>query len=83
VQVPTVAAATGPYTAAIRSGVNGYIARNEEEWRDRLLVLIDDQGTRQGIGREAYWHALVRFGPEAQCLDGLALIADLTAAPYR
>jgi glycosyltransferase involved in cell wall biosynthesis len=83
VQVPTVAAATGPYTAAIRSGVNGYIARNEEEWRDRLLVLIDDQGTRQEMGREAYWHALVRFGPEAQCLDGLALIADLTAAPYR
>jgi hypothetical protein len=78
-QVPTVAAATAPYAAAIQSGVNGYVARDEAEWRDRLVALIDDQDTRQRLGREAYWHALVRFGPEAQCLDGLAVIAKLTA----
>jgi glycosyltransferase involved in cell wall biosynthesis len=79
VQVPTVAAATAPYAAAIQSGINGYIARSEAEWRDLLVTLIDEQDTRRRLGREAYWHALVRFGPEAQCLDGLAVIAELTA----
>jgi hypothetical protein len=78
VQVPTVATATAPYAAAIQSGINGYVARDEAEWQDCLLALIDDQDMRQRLGREAYWHALVRFGPEAQCLDGLAVIAELT-----
>ena len=74
-----MATATAPYAAAIQSGINGYVATDEAEWRDRLVALIDDQDTRQRVGREAYWHALVRFGPEAQCLDGLAVIAKLTA----
>lgn len=77
VHVPTVAAATAPYAAAIQSGINGYIARDEAEWRDHHLTLIDDKDTRERLGCEAYWHAMVRFGPEAQCLDGLAVIAEL------
>ncbi len=78
VEVPTVAAATAPFAAAIQSGINGFVARNETEWWDHLVKLIDDQDLRQRLGREAYWHALVRFGPEAQCLDGLAVLAELT-----
>ncbi len=79
-QVPSVAAATAPFAAAIQTGINGYIARDEAEWRDCLLALIDDHETRRRVGRAAYWHALVRFGPEAQCLDGLAAIAQLAGA---
>ncbi len=77
-QVPTVAAATAPYAAAIESGNNGFLARNEAEWRRCLFTLIDDPDTRRRMGRAAYWHSLVRFGPEAQTLDGLAAIAELT-----
>ncbi len=77
-QVPTVAAATAPYAAAIESGNNGLLARDEAEWRNCLFALIDDPDTRQRMGRTAYWHSLVRFGPEAQTLDGLAAIAELT-----
>ncbi len=79
-QVPSVAAATAPFAAAIQTGINGYLAREEAEWRDCLLALIDDHETRRRMGRVAYWHALVRFGPEAQSLDGLAAIAQLTGA---
>ncbi len=82
-QVPTVAAATEPFAAAIRSGTNGYLARGETEWRSCLLALIDDEEARRRMGRTAYWRALVRFGPEAQCLDGLAVIGELTATHYR
>ncbi len=78
-KVPTVAAATAPYAAAIESGVNGYVARSEADWRAHLLALIDDQSLRARIGREAWWQAVVRFGPEAQCLDGLAVIEQLIA----
>lgn len=79
VQVPTVAAATAPYAAAIQSGTNGYLARGEAEWREHLLALIDDREARRRMGRTAYWHALVRFGPEAQSLDGLSVIGQLIA----
>ncbi len=78
--VPTVAAATAPYAAAIQPGSNGFIARDEAEWRDCLLALIDDHELRRRVGQAAYWHALVRFGPEAQCLDGLAAVAQLAGA---
>ncbi len=77
-QVPTVAAATAPYAAAIESGNNGFLARNEAEWRNCLFALIDDPDSRRRMGRAAYWHSLVRFGPEAQTLDGLAVVAELT-----
>ena len=79
VQVPTVAAATAPYAAAIQSGTNGYLARGEADWREHLLALIDDREARRRMGRTAYWHALVRFGPEAQSLDGLSVIGQLIA----
>ncbi|MEO5718001.1 MAG: glycosyltransferase [Chthoniobacterales bacterium] len=80
VQVPTAASATAPYAAAIESGTNGYIARDEAEWRRCLLALIDDPDARRRMGRTAYWHSLVRFRPEAQTLDGLAVVAQLIAA---
>jgi O-antigen biosynthesis protein len=78
-KVPTVATPTAPFAAAIESGTNGYLARGETEWRNCLLALIDDEETRQRLGREAYWHSLVRFGPEAQTLDGLAVVALATS----
>ncbi|MBA2434805.1 MAG: glycosyltransferase [Chthoniobacterales bacterium] len=77
--MPTVASATEPYAAAIQSGVNGFVARDEADWRDHLLALIDDQAARERVGREAFWHAVVRFGPEAQCLGGLSAIGELIA----
>ncbi|MEO8045557.1 MAG: glycosyltransferase [Spartobacteria bacterium] len=76
-KVPTIAAATAPYASAIQSGVNGYVARDAAEWRACLLALIDDETSRARLGREAFWHAIVRFGPEAQCLDGLEVPAGL------
>ena len=78
-RVPTVASATGPFKAAIRSGINGYCVEREAEWRECLLELIENDAERRRLGREAYWHAIVRFGPEAQCLDGLEVLADLSA----
>lgn len=82
-RVPTIAAATAPFAAAIVSGSNGYLARDEAEWRSALLALVDDPESRRQMGLTAYWHALVRFGPEAQTLDGLAVVAKLTTAGGR
>ncbi|MGI8958094.1 MAG: glycosyltransferase [Chthoniobacterales bacterium] len=78
-QIPTVASATVPYAAAIQSGINGCIARDEAEWRLSLLALIDDPSLRKRMGQAAYWHALVHHGPEAQCLDGLTATGKLSA----
>lgn len=82
-QIPSIAAQTEPYAAAIQSGINGYLAESETAWRTGLLELIDDEERRRQVGRTAYWHALVRFGPEAQSLDGLAVIEELVGLCYR
>ena len=82
-RVPTVASATGPFKAAIQSGINGYCVEHEAEWRECLLELIENGNERRRLGQEAYWHAIVRFGPEAQCLDGLRLLTDLSQERQR
>ena len=76
--MPTVATATGPLKAAIRSGVDGYCVADDTQWYECLCLLIDDSGARRRCGEEAFWHAVVRFGPEAQCLDGLNILTDLS-----
>ena len=71
VQVPTVAAPTAPYRAAIKDGQTGYCARTAEEWRARLLFLISDAGERERLGRNARVHAIAAFGPRAQSAAAL------------
>ena len=66
VAVPTVAAATTPYRAAIQNGETGFCARSPEEWRDSLLTLLSSAEERARIGRNARRHAIATFGPEAQ-----------------
>jgi glycosyltransferase involved in cell wall biosynthesis len=81
VRVPTVASATVPFKTAIRSGINGYCVETQAEWQKCLIELIEDRTARRRVGEEAYWHAIVRFGPEAQCLDGLKVLGEVSINP--
>ncbi len=53
VGVPTIASATEPYTEAITDGVDGYIAKTENEWQEKLEKLIQDKEAREKIGEMA------------------------------
>ena len=50
--IPVVASPVGEQKYVIKHGVNGFIARNEEEWYNYLKMLIEDENLRREIGRE-------------------------------
>lgn len=64
VSVPTVASATQPYCDAISDGVDGFLARNEEEWFTKLSMLVEDEELRHSIGENARQTALANFTTE-------------------
>jgi glycosyltransferase involved in cell wall biosynthesis len=48
--IPVVASPVGVHNDIVRDGVNGFLARNELEWRDRLQQLLQDTALRQRLG---------------------------------
>ena len=51
--IPTVATAIGANFRVIEDGVSGFLVRTEEEWVDRLRLLLTDAGTRARVGAGA------------------------------
>jgi glycosyltransferase involved in cell wall biosynthesis len=64
VGVPTIAAATAPYHAAIRHGENGMLAEGREQWEAALRALLDDAALRARIGDAARAEVRASYGPE-------------------
>jgi len=61
VGVPTVAAATQTFREAIMDGIDGYVARDEHEWREKLERLILDADLRKSMGEKARETALRNY----------------------
>lgn len=52
VGVPAVCTPVGANREIVQDGVNGFWAQNREEWQDRLVRLIQDEGLRKRMGVE-------------------------------
>jgi glycosyltransferase involved in cell wall biosynthesis len=50
--IPAVMSDVGVNAQIIENGVNGFLAKNENEWMDILTKLIEDSGLRKKIGEE-------------------------------
>lgn len=61
VGVPTVATATRTFREAIHDGVDGFVAMNESEWREKLERLILDIDFRKRMGERARETAFERY----------------------
>lgn len=59
--VPTVAVANETYQGAIKDGVDGFLAATEEEWYQKLKLLITDPSLRASVSKEALQTALRRY----------------------
>jgi len=64
VGVPTVASATGTFRGAITDGVDGYVATTADEWKDRLIGLIESPEKRRKMGEQARQTVLARYTTE-------------------
>jgi glycosyltransferase involved in cell wall biosynthesis len=51
--IPPVVSPVGVNTTIVHDGVNGFYARAEEEWIDRIALLLADEALRQSLGQQA------------------------------
>ena len=51
--IPAVVSPVGVNTTIVRDGVNGFYACTEEEWIDRIALLLEDEPLRRSLGQEA------------------------------
>jgi glycosyltransferase involved in cell wall biosynthesis len=50
--IPVIASPVGEQKYVVKHGVNGFLARNEEDWYNYLKVLIEDNDLRRKMGWE-------------------------------
>jgi len=51
--IPPVVSPVGVNATIVQDAVSGFHARTEEEWIDRIALLLEDESLRQSLGREA------------------------------
>lgn len=49
--VPSVSAPVGVHKEIVQEGVNGFLARNDDEWIDRIGRLVENETLRRQIGQ--------------------------------
>jgi len=76
--VPSVCSPSAAFSAAIRSGEDGFLCRTAEEWYEALHRLVNDAALRRRIGATARSRVQRRWAPEAVAQQQLApLLAPL------
>jgi glycosyltransferase involved in cell wall biosynthesis len=64
--MPVVASATGSNLEIIEDGVNGFLAKDEKDWHEKLKLLIENTDLRKQFGEKARQTVLERFDIEKQ-----------------
>lgn len=65
-EVPTVMSAVGVNTEIIADGLNGFLAKTDDEWVDKLSQLIDSYQLRKQIGEKGRKTVVENYSMEAQ-----------------
>lgn len=52
-EIPPVVSPVGVNATIVRDGVNGFHARAEDEWIDRIALLLEEEPLRRSLGQEA------------------------------
>ncbi|MCH8539412.1 MAG: glycosyltransferase [Opitutales bacterium] len=82
VEVPTIASPTTPYQQAIHSGENGFLAKDPEEWFDKLRQLVTDVNLRRNMGERAHRSVLWAFGPYRRQILLRQTLTTLTGSSF-
>lgn len=64
--LPVVGTATGSNLEIIEEGKNGFLAENEQDWYDKLLILLENPAMRREFGKAGRKKAAEDFNIERQ-----------------
>jgi len=77
VGVPCVASNVGANRDIIKDGVNGYLARTEEEWIEKISKLMEDSNLRRNIGLAGRKTVEDKFSLKVNAPIFISVIKDL------
>jgi glycosyltransferase involved in cell wall biosynthesis len=79
--IPPVCSPVGVNADIVQDGVNGFLARDPDEWYQRLAYLVEHPEARRAIG-EAAWHTLqTRYSLDVQAPRLAAVLAQAAQTP--
>ncbi len=65
-EIPTILSPVGVNTEIIQDGVNGFLATSDDEWVEKLSLLIESEELRRKLGKEARKTIVDRYSVESQ-----------------
>jgi glycosyltransferase involved in cell wall biosynthesis len=78
--VATVCSPVGVNTEIVRDGVNGFLAASEDEWVERLTLLLRSAELRERLGRAGRATVEERYSAEAQAPRFLRVVESVVRA---
>ncbi len=64
-EIPTIMSPVGVNTEIIHDGVNGFLASTEQEWFDKLSLLIENKDLRLKLGKAGRQTVIEKYSVEA------------------
>ncbi|MCD6367133.1 MAG: glycosyltransferase family 4 protein, partial [Bacteroidales bacterium] len=64
-EIPTIMSPVGVNTEIIQDGVNGFLASTEEEWIEKISMLIENPDLRQQLGKAGRQTVVEKYSVEA------------------
>lgn len=81
-EIPAVISPVGINTEIIQDGINGFIAHHEEEWIQKLSLLIEDKELRKRIGKAGRKTVIEKYSVESQKKYYLQYLNELLSGDF-
>jgi len=79
-EIAAVMSPVGVNSEIINDGVNGFLAANEQEWFDKLALLMEDAKLRETLGKEARKTVIEKYSKNSEKENYLKYFNELIGA---
>ena len=74
--IPVIASSVGMNNEVVDEGINGFLVETEEQWLDKLSLLIEDSTLRASLGKKGRIKVESQFSLQKNCEIVVALLAN-------
>lgn len=65
-EIPAIMSPVGVNSEIIQDGINGYLAKNDQEWLEKLSSLIDNAALRETMGKAARQTVIDKYSTDSE-----------------